>query len=119
MATMEGVNHNKRQRSYGARDKEEIIKAIIKLLFFLDENKKQALGERRVGLGVMCLHDLLIYCESEYGSAEGNLLVEQVFETIATTAYRTSMELSPEAHADVQCIIQKWIDSSISKTVCI
>lgn len=29
----------------------------------------------------------------------------------------SSMELSAEAHADVQCIIQKWIDSSISKTV--
>jgi ribonucleoside-diphosphate reductase alpha chain len=27
------------------------------------------------------------------------------------------MELSPEAHADTQCIIQRWIDSSISKTV--
>ena len=26
-------------------------------------------------------------------------------------------ELAPEAHADVQCIIQRWIDSSISKTV--
>lgn len=29
----------------------------------------------------------------------------------------TSMSLAPEAHADVQCIIQRWIDSSISKTV--
>ena len=31
--------------------------------------------------------------------------------------FATAMELSPEAHADVQCIIQRWIDSSISKTV--
>lgn len=29
----------------------------------------------------------------------------------------TAMELAPEAHADVQCVIQRWIDSSISKTV--
>src|SRR5690606_17899245 len=29
----------------------------------------------------------------------------------------TAMELTPEAHADVQCIIQRWVDSSISKTV--
>ena len=28
-----------------------------------------------------------------------------------------AMDLAPEAHADVQCIIQRWIDSSISKTV--
>lgn len=27
------------------------------------------------------------------------------------------MQLTPEAHADVQCIIQRWVDSSISKTV--
>ena len=28
-----------------------------------------------------------------------------------------AMELKPEAHADTQCVIQRWIDSSISKTV--
>lgn len=27
------------------------------------------------------------------------------------------MNLAPEEHADVQCIIQRWVDSSISKTV--
>lgn len=64
--------------------------------YFLEENKKQALGERRVGLGVMGLHDLLIYCETEYGSEKGNELVDQVFETIATTAYRASVELGKE-----------------------
>jgi len=64
--------------------------------YFLEENKKQALGERRVGLGVMGLHDLLIYCEIPYGSEEGNRLVDKVFETIATTAYRTSIQLAKE-----------------------
>ena len=29
----------------------------------------------------------------------------------------SAMELTPEEHADVQCIIQRWVDSSISKTV--
>src|SRR5690625_1650273 len=28
-----------------------------------------------------------------------------------------AMELAPEAHADTQCVIQRWVDSSISKTV--
>lgn len=64
--------------------------------YFLEENKKQALGERRLGLGVMGLADLLIYCEKVYGSEEGNKLVDKVFETIATTAYRTSIELAKE-----------------------
>ena len=27
------------------------------------------------------------------------------------------MQSAPEEHADVQCIIQRWVDSSISKTV--
>lgn len=31
MEAKEGVNHSKRQRRYGARDKEEIIKSVIKL----------------------------------------------------------------------------------------
>jgi ribonucleoside-diphosphate reductase alpha chain len=77
----------------GVRMQDNVINATP---YFLEENKKQALGERRVGLGVMGLHDLLIYCETEYGSEEGNVLVDKVFETIATTAYRTSVELATE-----------------------
>ena len=38
----------------------------------------------------------LIYCETEYGSEAGNKLVDEVFEVIATTAYRTSVELATE-----------------------
>ncbi len=77
----------------GVRMQDNVINATP---YFLEENKKQALGERRVGLGVMGLHDLLIYCETEYGSEEGNVLVDRVFEVIATTAYRTSVELAKE-----------------------
>ncbi|TQS74528.1 vitamin B12-dependent ribonucleotide reductase [Ornithinibacillus gellani] len=77
----------------GVRMQDNVIDATP---YFLDENKKQALGERRVGLGVMGLHDLLIYCETEYGSVEGNKLVDKIFETIATTAYRSSIELAKE-----------------------
>jgi ribonucleoside-diphosphate reductase alpha chain len=77
----------------GVRMQDNVIDATP---YFLEENKKQALGERRVGLGVMGLADLLIYCEKEYGSEEGNKLVDEVFEVIATTAYRASIELSKE-----------------------
>ncbi len=83
----------KKTVAVGVRMQDNVINATP---YFLEENKKQALGERRVGLGVMGLHDMLIYCETEYGSPEGNKLVDQVFETIATTAYRTSIELSTE-----------------------
>lgn len=77
----------------GVRMQDNVIDATP---YFLEENKKQALGERRVGLGVMGLHDLLIYTETAYGSEEGNKLVDEIFETIATTAYRASIDLAKE-----------------------
>lgn len=77
----------------GVRMQDNVIDATP---YFLEENKKQALGERRVGLGVMGLADLLIYCELEYGSPEGNRLVDKVFEAIAVTAYEASVELAKE-----------------------
>jgi ribonucleoside-diphosphate reductase alpha chain len=83
----------KRTVEVGVRMQDNVIDATP---YFLEENKKQALGERRVGLGVMGLADLLIYCEKEYGSAEANKLVDEVFEVIATTAYRASVELAKE-----------------------
>jgi ribonucleoside-diphosphate reductase alpha chain len=89
------VNYDKLKQTVavGVRMQDNVINATP---YFLEQNKKQALGERRVGLGVMGLHDLLIYCETEYGSDEGNKLVDKVFETIATTAYSTSVELAKE-----------------------
>lgn len=89
------VNLEKLQRTVevGVRMQDNVIDATP---YFLEDNKRQALGERRVGLGVMGLHDLLIYCETEYGSEAGNKLVDTVFETIATSAYRASVELGKE-----------------------
>jgi ribonucleoside-diphosphate reductase alpha chain len=89
------VNFEKLQRTVevGVRMQDNVIDATP---YFLEDNKRQALGERRVGLGVMGLHDLLIYCETEYGSEQGNMLVDKVFETIATSAYRASVELAKE-----------------------
>ncbi|WP_240378129.1 vitamin B12-dependent ribonucleotide reductase [Bacillus piscicola] len=77
----------------GVRMQDNVIDATP---YFLEENTEQAKGERRVGLGVMGLHDLLIYTETTYGSEEGNRLIDQIFETIATTAYRTSIQLAKE-----------------------
>src|SRR5690625_3260391 len=83
----------KRTVRTGVRMMDNVIDATP---YFLEANEKQALGERRLGMGVMGLHDLLIYCEKTYGSGDGNKLVDEVFETIATTAYRESIELAKE-----------------------
>lgn len=83
----------KRTVRVGVRMQDNVIDATP---YFLEENTAQAKGERRVGLGVMGLHDALIYEEKVYGSAEGNELVDKIFETIALTAYRESIELAKE-----------------------
>jgi ribonucleoside-diphosphate reductase alpha chain len=83
----------KRTVEVGVRMQDNVIDATP---YFLEANKKQALGERRVGLGVMGLHDLLIMCQAEYGSEKGNEIVDKVFETIAQTAYRASIEIAEE-----------------------
>lgn len=93
--------------------------------YFFDKNETQAKGERRVGLGVMGLADLLIYCEKRYGSAEGNALVDQVFEKIAVTAYQTSIDLAKEkgsfpflvgkTEEETQKLRQAFIDSGYMK----
>lgn len=64
--------------------------------YFLEANKKQALGERRVGLGVMGLHDMMIYAGIEYGSPASIDMINEVFKTISTTAYQTSIDLAKE-----------------------
>jgi len=93
--------------------------------YFFDKNEKQAKGERRVGLGVMGLADLLIYCEKVYGSEAGNQLIDQVFGTIAITAYETSIELAKEkgsfpylvgtTEAETQALRQRFIQSGYMK----
>ncbi len=64
--------------------------------YFLEANKKQALGERRVGLGVMGLHDLLIWANVRYGSKESLDIINEVFKTIAESAYSASVEIAKE-----------------------
>ena len=64
--------------------------------YFLQANEEQALGERRVGLGIMGLHDLLLHSNLRYGSKAATKVVNKLFKTIAEAAYRTSIELAKE-----------------------
>lgn len=83
----------KRTVEIGVRMQDNIIDATP---YFMEENEIQARGERRVGMGVMGLHDLLIYCETIYGSDDGNRMVYDIFRTISHAAYRASIDLAKE-----------------------
>ncbi|PPE05453.1 vitamin B12-dependent ribonucleotide reductase [Williamsoniiplasma lucivorax] len=86
--------------------------------YFLEENQKQALGERRVGMGVMGLHDMLIWAGVRYGSPEGNAIVDRVFEIITTTAYRASIALAKEKGSfPFLGDRQKFVQSGFIKTL--
>jgi ribonucleoside-diphosphate reductase alpha chain len=103
LAAINLANHTKNGRvdwdklartvSIGIRMQDNVISATP---YFLEENTKQALGERRIGMGVMGLHDLLIKCQIKYGSEESNKLVDELFKFIATGAYIASVNLARE-----------------------
>lgn len=92
---------------------------IDRTYYFLNENKRQALGERRVGLGIMGLHDLMIYCNLRYGSKKGNIFINKLFKFIAYHAYKTSIELAKEKGSfpflEQYGSRQKFIDSGYMK----
>lgn len=67
--------------------------------YFFDENRKQQLGERRVGLNNMGLAELLIRLGVRYGSDESVALIDKIYSFIARASYETSAELAAEKGA--------------------
>lgn len=51
---------------------------------------------RKVGLGILGLHDLLIKCRRAYDSPDGRQLASQVLEHVQNTAHLASAELGEE-----------------------
>lgn len=64
--------------------------------YFFEENKKQQLSERRIGLGTMGLADMLIKMELAYGSDESLLFIEELYKFICIEAYDESSDLAKE-----------------------
>lgn len=76
------------------------LDSVIELNYYFDKDMEYVQkGERRLGLGVLGVHDLLIALRKTYGSDEGNAVLESVFEVFRDTAYRTSIELAKEKGA--------------------
>ncbi len=64
--------------------------------FPLDRQRQQALGSRRVGLGLTGLADSLIMLGLGYGSEASQRLAASVMQAICHTAYRISIDLARE-----------------------
>ena len=81
---------------YGVRFLDNVIDATP---YFFEENKQQQQNERRVGLGIMGLADMLIRLGIRYGSPECITFLDQLGETIATEAYYASADNASEKGA--------------------
>ncbi|KEO81246.1 adenosylcobalamin-dependent ribonucleoside-diphosphate reductase [Tumebacillus flagellatus] len=71
--------------------------AVIDATYYpFEENRKNQLTERRVGLGIMGLHDLMLFCGIRYGSEAATSLIDVLLGMIAEWCYLESVELAKE-----------------------
>ncbi|MBX6353531.1 MAG: adenosylcobalamin-dependent ribonucleoside-diphosphate reductase [Thermoflavifilum sp.] len=71
--------------------------AVIDATYYpFEENRENQMRERRVGLGIMGLHDLLIYCGIRYGSEESVKFIDVLIGLMAEWCYLESVELAKE-----------------------
>ena len=62
----------------------------------LPEQKQNALNDRRIGLGILGLGDMLVERGIRYDSEEALTAVEEAMKILRDTAYETSIELGQE-----------------------
>lgn len=71
--------------------------AVIDATYYpFEENRRNQLSERRVGLGIMGLHDLMIHCGITYGTEESVKLIDVLIGMMAEWCYLESVELAKE-----------------------
>lgn len=89
--------------------------------YFIDENKIQQQRERRVGLGIMGLAEMMIRCEVRYGSKEGNAFIDSLGKFIAVEAYLASADYASEKGAfpefDAKKLLQSGFMTNMPKNV--
>jgi len=64
--------------------------------YFDKEMEKWQKAERRLGLGILGLHDLLLALRIKYGSDKGNQITAKVMEFMRDTSYDESVNLAIE-----------------------
>lgn len=62
----------------------------------LDEQKKNAENDRRIGLGILGLGDMLVKLKIKYDSVDAIQTVDQVMKIFRDTVYETSIQLAQE-----------------------
>ncbi len=79
--------------------------------YFFEQNEKQQLGERRVGLNNMGLAELMIRLRIRYGSDESVAFIDRLYSFIARASYETSAELAREKGAFPMFDAEQFLNS--------
>ena len=93
---------------YAVRFQDNVIDATP---YFFEENRRQQMSERRVGMGTIGLAEMLIYKGLRYGSPEAVSFIDKLYQFIAVTAYETSIELAREKGAFEKFNADKFLQS--------
>ncbi len=105
-------NDLKQAVQYAVRFQDNVIDATP---YFFEENRKQQLSERRVGMGTVGLAEMLVHLELRYGSPEAVQFIDKLYQFIALTAYETSVELAREKGAFARFDSEKFLQSGYMK----
>lgn len=79
--------------------------------YFFEENYRQQMSERRVGLGTMGLAEMMIRLKIRYGSAESVEFLDDLYKFIASEAYLASADCAQEKGAFPQFEADKFLQS--------
>ena len=85
--------------------------------YFFEENKDVQMAERRVGLGTMGIAELMLKLGVRYGSDESVVLIDDIYKTIAVTAYQTSSDLAQEKGAFPMFDAEKFLESGFMQAM--
>lgn len=85
--------------------------------FPLPEISEKAVQERRIGLGLMGVHDTLIALKLPYDSEEGRKFIETVLIFMRDEAYKTSINLAKEKGSFALLNKKKFLKSGFIKTL--
>ena len=110
------VDWNKLRQTvqYAVRFQDNVIDATP---YHFEDNRKQQLSERRVGMGTIGLAEMLIKLGIRYGSPEAVQFIDQLYQFIAVTAYETSAMLAQEKGVFPQFDAEKFLQSGFMKAM--
>jgi ribonucleoside-diphosphate reductase alpha chain len=83
----------------------------------LQEIKEMCSNIRRIGLGVLGLHDMLLLLGLKYASAHGLEMIDKVMNFIKVSAYEASIELAKEKGPFPAFDAEKYLKGGFAKTL--